>query len=37
MLAKGTKVPYFEGQDEDGVIIYAIGKVDTKNHAMQIL
>ena len=37
MLQKGTKAPYFEGKDENGIIIDAIGKVDTKNHTAQIL
>lgn len=32
MLATGTKAPYFEG-----IIVDAIGKVNTKAHTAQIL
>ena len=37
MLQIGQKAPSFECIDENGVIIDAIGKVDTKNHTSQIL
>ena len=37
MLQIGTKDPEYVGTDENGAIVDAIAKVDTKNHTAQLL